>query len=94
MGTARRFLLGLPLAVLLVLAVACDTGDDDTTNAEALAQLGGGSQGIQVTGSGTVVIVPDVALLTLGVETMADSVAEARGEAAAALTAIVDGASG
>ena len=90
MGTARRFLLGLPLAVLLVLAVACDTGDADTTNAEALAQLGGGPQGIQVTGSGTVAIVPDVALLTLGVETMADSVAEARGEAAAALTAIVD----
>ena len=90
MKIARRLLLGLPLAAMLLLAVACDTGDDDSTAAEALAQLGSGGQGIQVTGSGTVAIVPDVALLTLGVETMADSVAEARGEAAAALTAIVD----
>ncbi len=90
MRIARRLLLGLPLAALLLLAVACDTGDDDSTEAEALAQLASGGQGIQVTGSGTVAIVPDVAVLTLGVETMADSVAEARGEAAAALTAIVD----
>ena len=96
MKIARRLLLGLPLAALLVLAVACDTGEDGSdadavgAAAAALAQLGGGSQGIQVTGTGTVAIVPDVALLTLGVEAMADSVAEARGEAAAALTAIVD----
>ncbi len=93
MRTARRILLMLPLAALLVLAVACDTGDDgsdaEDAAAAALAQLGGGSQGIQVNGTGTVALAPDVALLALGVETMAESVAEARGEAAAAMTAIM-----
>ena len=95
MTMTRRFLLGLPLAALLVLAVACDTGDDDSdvdeieAAAAALSQLGGGSQGIQVNGTGTVVMAPDVALLALGVETMADTVAEARGEAASAMTAIM-----
>ena len=95
MTLARRFLLVLPLAVLLVLAVACDTGDDSSdadeieAAAAALSQLGGGSQGIQVNGVGTVTMAPDVALLALGVETMADTVAEARGEAASAMTAIM-----
>ena len=72
MKIARRLLLGLPLAVLLVLAVACDTGDDGSDSDAA-------SQGIQVTGSGSVSVTPDVALLSLGVETLADSVADARG---------------
>ena len=97
MRIARRLLLGLPLAALLVLAVACDTGEPDTDSAAsgdavalALAQLGSGGQGIQATGNGTVAIVPDVALLTLGVETMGDSVAEARGDAAASMAAIMD----
>ena len=83
MRMARRLLLGLPLAALLVLAVACDTGDDDTLDV-------GGSQGIQVTGSGSVSVTPDVAVLSLGVETLADSVAGARGEAATAMAAIMD----
>ena len=88
MRRARRLLLTLPLAALLVLAVACDTGEDSSDSdaagaaAAALAQLASGGQGIQVTGSGTVAMAPDVALLALGVEAMADSVAEARGEAA------------
>lgn len=92
MTMARRFLLVLPLAALLVLAVACDTGDDGSdsdADVAALAQLGGGPQGIQVNGTGTVVMAPDVALLALGVEAMAGSVAEARGEAAAAMTAVM-----
>ena len=90
MRMARRLLLGLPLAALLVLAVACDTGNDDSSDTEALEQLRGASQGIQVTGSGSVSITPDVALLSLGVETLGDSVAKARGEAATAMSAILD----
>ncbi len=95
MTMARRLELVLPLAALLVLAVACDTGDDSSdadeieAAAAALSQLGGGQQGIQVNGIGTVAMAPDVALLALGVETMADTVADARGEAAAAMTAIM-----
>ena len=95
MRLARRLLLGLTIAALMVLAVACDTGEDGPDSdavgaaAAALAQLGGGSQGIQVNGSGTVAIAPDVALLYLGVEVPADSVAEARGQAATAMNAVM-----
>ena len=92
MTMARLLVLVLPLAALLVLAVACDTGEDgsdaDAVTA-ALSQVGGGSQGIQVNGTGTVAMAPDIALLALGVETMEGTVAEARGEAAAAMTAIM-----
>ena len=63
--------------------------DEIEAAAAALSQLGGGQQGIQVNGTGTVTMAPDVALLALGVETMADTVAEARGEAASAMTAIM-----
>ncbi len=90
MKVTRRLILGLPLAALLVLAaaVACDTGEDsDADELEALARLG---QGIQVNADGKVAIEPDVAFLTLGVEAMAESVADARAEAAAAMTAIME----
>jgi uncharacterized protein YggE len=44
--------------------------------------------GIWVTGEGKVTVVPDVAVLNVGVEVQADSVAQAQAEAAAALNAI------
>lgn len=45
--------------------------------------------GIWVTGTGTVTVVPDLALLTLGVEAQASTVAEARAQAAGAMSAIM-----
>ncbi len=45
--------------------------------------------GIWVTGEGKVSAVPDVAILNLGVEAQADSVAKAQGQAATAMTAVV-----
>lgn len=45
--------------------------------------------GIWVTGEGKVGVVPDVAILSLGVEAQADSVAEAQRQAATAMTAVV-----
>ena len=46
--------------------------------------------GIWVTGLGKVTIEPDLALLSLGVETRADTVTEARAVAAAAMTGIIE----
>ena len=55
----------------------------------ALLQSGGQQAGIWVTGEGTVSLTPDLALLNVGVEATADTVAEARGQAATAMDAIV-----
>ena len=59
--------------------------------APAISQWGSSGQaGIWVTGHGAVTIEPDLALLNLGVETRAKTVEEARAEAAAAMTAIIN----
>ena len=58
--------------------------------AAALQSLGGQQAGIWVSGRGEVTVTPDLALLNLGVEARADTVAAARDEAAGALTAMVD----
>jgi len=46
--------------------------------------------GIWVTGEGKVTVVPDVAILNLGVEAQADTVAEAQQQAAEAMNAVVE----
>ena len=53
-------------------------------------QTGGSGAGIWVTGEGTISLEPDLALLNIGVETTAASVAEARSEAARAMDAIAE----
>lgn len=55
----------------------------------ALLQVGSSQSGIWVTGQGTLTLEPDLALLNIGVETQAESVAQARNEAANAMAAIV-----
>ena len=54
-----------------------------------LLQSSGSQAGIWVTGEGTVTLEPDLVMLTLGVESIAKTVAEARNEAAGAMDAIV-----
>lgn len=59
--------------------------------APALGQMGGSQQaGIWVTGQGKVTLEPDLALLSLGVETRAKTVKAARAEAAEAMTGIIN----
>ena len=59
--------------------------------APAISQVvSSGQAGIWVTGHGTVTQGPDLALLTLGVETRAQTVEGARAEGAAAMTGIID----
>ena len=52
--------------------------------------VAGGQAGIWVTGEGSITMEPDLALLNLGVETDAETVKEAREEAANAMTAVID----
>ena len=54
-----------------------------------LLQVGSSQAGIWVTGQGTISLAPDLTLLNIGVETMGETVAEARDEAARAMDAIV-----
>ena len=55
----------------------------------ALLQVGSSQSGIWVTGQGTLSLEPDLALINIGVETQAATVAQARNEAANAMAAIV-----
>ena len=93
------------LAVLALVAAACagdgasaggTNGGIDAAQLESLARsLGlppniiGGSTGIHVTGAGTASATPDIAVLSLGVEGQARTVAEANAIAANAIAAIL-----
>ncbi|MFC1914023.1 SIMPL domain-containing protein [Chloroflexota bacterium] len=85
----------LPVICLLLVAViigaaGCDSfsppsSSKATTGGVILSQQ---STGIWVTGEGTVTVVPDVAILSLGVESQAATVAEARQHAATAMDSV------
>jgi len=92
----RNLLLAifLVLVVIAVGAVGCNRGIVPPGGArEALKDLGiiCGQQntGIWVTGEGKVSVVPDVAILNLGVEAQAATVAEAQKEATEAMEAVL-----
>ncbi|MEX2157974.1 MAG: SIMPL domain-containing protein [Dehalococcoidia bacterium] len=81
----RHVLLGAAIAVALAfLGIGCT--DDSTTvlpsNSEA--------PGVTVSGSGSVFGEPDVALITLGVDASAQSVGDAREQAAASMDAMLN----
>src|SRR5690606_15090027 len=50
----------------------------------------GGNNGIHVTGVGVVTVMPDIAMVSLGVETFAPNVEEARTQAAEAMQGILE----
>ena len=91
------------LSLVLLLAVSCasappvtpvSTGSNSqiplVTGSNAQVYLGSSQQvGIFVNGQGKVTVVPDLAVLSLGVEAQAKTVAEARAQAAAAMDAIM-----
>lgn len=100
----KRFwllLLSLPLVVIMGGAVACaPVGRDSSVSVPALmgeAKLGGPldviwSQqqvGLWVDGEGKVTAAPDTALLTLGIEAEASTVAKAQQDAAGAMDAVM-----
>jgi uncharacterized protein YggE len=104
MGGGRLALVGA-LAALGLMGAACSPdatvrgsalGDLSTAQLEALGkgigittQTSYSGTGIHVTGTGVVKAQPDLAVVSLGVEATAKSVAEAREEAARAMSAVV-----
>lgn len=86
--------ISLSLIVLILASAGCDVGLPATGVPE---QIQGGSiilsqqnTGVWVTGEGKVSVTPDVAILNLGVEAQAKTVAEAQRQAAAAMEAVID----
>ncbi len=82
-GSKRAFGVAAALAVLGLAAAACTPESNVTVNES-------GQTGISVTGTGSVTVVPDVGVLNIGVEVTADTVADARADAAEAMEAIRD----
>jgi len=88
--------ISLVAAIALLGAVGCAAPEGEirptvTATTHVLEQVGYNSQqgGIWVSGQGRVSVTPDIAVLMLGVEAQADTVAEARGKAAEAMEAII-----
>jgi uncharacterized protein YggE len=97
-------LLGATLVLLLAVACSSDATEDGSTGdiagilsalggSESAAQLlrsgSGASTGIWVNGTGKATGDPDLGVISLGVEALADSAAEARGMAAGAIDATI-----
>lgn len=76
----RRAVAVVGAGAVLALGVACTPTTEVTVAGEGTA-----TQGIAVTGEGRVSVAPDIAMLNLGVEITAPTVAEARDRAAEAM---------
>ncbi len=94
----RSLLLAISLALVIITvgAVGC-YGDFGFPETQELPELPGSGDiilsqqntGIWVTGEGKVSVVPDVAVLNLGVESQAETVAEAQQQAAESMEAVM-----
>ena len=78
------------LVALLTAIVACDTAQTESTPDGDSESPSAAGSGIWVTGEATMGVEPDLVLLTVGVETTAETVALARAEAAEAMDAVVE----
>lgn len=82
------------LAVMMAGVTGCETLSPPTTSGTPAAMessrilISQQNTGIWVTGEGSVTVVPDIALLSLGVEAQADTVAVAQSQAATAMAAV------
>ena len=76
------------LPVAPSVSAGVDISRSGGVRAPALLQAASSEAGIWVTGQGTISLEPDLVLLNVGVETMGDTVAIARGDAATAMDAI------
>jgi len=84
-------LVGLVSVLAVVGLAGCSQGTPvfSATPSTLEVNLGGQQEGIWVSGSGKVSVVPDIALLRLGIEAQEASVAEAQSRAAQAMEAVM-----
>ena len=87
-GTAASPAVGAPGGAAQIASATGGTSPADVALVRAAAN-GSSQSGIWVTGQSSVTLEPDLALLNIGVETFALTVAQARGDAATAMDAIV-----
>ena len=103
-GMMGAGLMACLITAVAVVGVACgDNGDAtpaatqaDAVSAQQRASQSGqsGPAGIWVTGTGSMQLAPDLALLNVGVETFGETVADARQQAATAMDSILGALSG
>jgi len=89
-----RWRLLLAICLMLVLAVSAAGCDGGFFSPTPKAPSSGGlissqNTGIWVTGEGKVTVVPDVAILSLGVEAQAATISEAQSQASGAMGAVI-----
>ena len=80
-----RWLILFLVVILALGAVGCVRGGANGVTYVAQQQTG-----IWVTGQGETVVVPDLALLSLGIEAQADTVSEAQGQAIEAMDRVME----
>jgi uncharacterized protein len=79
------------IALLLVAGLAgCAAGTTSGGTLELKGGLNNQQQGIWTTGEGKIYVTPDVAVLTLGIQSQEPTVSAAREKAAAAMKAVMD----
>ena len=76
-------------AAVVEALTAVSAATAQMSSSMAQAQPSGGQTGILVSGEGRVSVEPDLAIVNIGVEAQAETVAEARGDAAGAMTGVV-----
>lgn len=91
----RKLLLGVAIALMVIILVMVSYNGYFSSEPEAQPEISGillsqQNSGIWVSGEGKVTVVPDVALLSLGVEAQATTVAEAQAQAAIAMDAVMN----
>ncbi len=84
MISRKNLILGVSMAVVALLAVAC-SGKGDT-----IIQTQGPVSGISVSGTGKATGTPDLAILQLGVQAQRNTVEDARSAAATAMQGVID----
>ena len=79
------------LAIALVAAIACGAATEDSPTPTPESSSANTPQGgISVSGTASISLAPDTATIVLGVEALHETVAQARADAAAAMTSIVE----
>jgi hypothetical protein len=87
----KNWLLAISLVlVLAIVGLAGCSPDNTVLGATEGINISNQQEGIWVTGTGEVTAIPDVAILSLGVEAQAATVAEAQAQAAEAMDAVMD----
>jgi len=87
MSKNRLLAIGLSLVVLALVATGCNAGSGAVTAGGII--LSQQNTGIWVTGEGKVTVIPDVAVLNLGVEAQEKTVEVAQQEASQAMAAVM-----